>query len=610
MHSLVIKSLRFSRKPASPNSSLMAAHEILGAPAQPDDDQVSVETTMELEDDEKKEIGFPEDFTSNFDSSKVVLDETTPIVYHYLTFESTLPHPTRKTTNAVFPPPPDLKTFQSPFEWSSSRKNFTLWVSCIATCAAAYTAGSYSPPAAQMSAEWGVSETAVFVGITTFCCGFGIAPMILAPFSEINGRYPVFVGSGILFLICQICCAVTHSFPGMLVARFFAGCGSSVFSTMVGGIISDLYHAKDRNTPMAIFSGGALVGTGLGPLVSGFIAQNTNWRWVFWVQVITCGIVVGTVTLFFKETRGSILLSRKAVALNAYYGTLEKAGHYGHEISIVPSSEENALPRTEIQRVRWRVKSDEERESISKMISISIYRPFHLLVTEPVVFFFSLWVSFAWAVLYLTFGSVPLVFARSHGFTIDQSGSVFAAMSIGSALSTVLSIYQEHLLASLIKSINDGEATEQSKWTRKIGRLDLGSPEGRLYFTCVESILLPIGLFWFGWTQFSSIPWIVPTLSVGCATMGIFSIYLATFNYLADTYHRYASSALAAQSFCRNVLGGVFPLITPSLFNGLGFAPAASLLGGIGALLTIVPWVLVIYGPVIRARSRFASEIM
>ena len=55
----------------------------------------------------------------------------------------------------------------------------------------------------------------------------------------------------------------------------------------------------------------------------------------------------------------------------------------------------------------------------------------------------------------------------------------------------------------------------------------------------------------FGWTSFPNIPWIVPTLAVGCATMGIFSIYLAVFNYLADTYHRYASSALAAQSFCK-----------------------------------------------------------
>ena len=92
--------------------------------------------------------------------------------------------------------------------------------------------------------------------------------------------------------------------------------------------------------------------------------------------------------------------------------------------------------------------------------------------------------------------------------------------------------------------------------------------------------------------------------------MGIYSIYLATFNYLADSYHRYASSALAAQSFCRNVLGGIFPLIATIMFNNITFQGAASLLGGIGALLTIVPWVLTIYGPTIRLRSKFASEIM
>lgn len=77
------------------------------------------------------------------------------------------------------------------------------------------------------------------------------------------------------------------------------------------------------------------------------------------------------------------------------------------------------------------------------------------------------------------------------------------------------------------------------------------TPETRLYFACVISSLMPAGLFWFGWTSYPSIPWIVPTLAVGCETIGILSIYLAVFNYLADTYHRYASSAIAAQSFCK-----------------------------------------------------------
>jgi hypothetical protein len=39
-----------------------------------------------------------------------------------------------------------------------------------------------------MKEEWHVSTVAILCGITTFTSGFGVAPMVLAPFSEINGR--------------------------------------------------------------------------------------------------------------------------------------------------------------------------------------------------------------------------------------------------------------------------------------------------------------------------------------------------------------------------------------------------------------------------------------
>jgi hypothetical protein len=48
-----------------------------------------------------------------------------------------------------------------------------------------------------------------------------------------------------------------------------------------------------------------------------------------------------------------------------------------------------------------------------------------LLFTEPVVFFFSLWVAFSWAVLYLQFGSIPLIFQVNHHFNLEQAGAVF-----------------------------------------------------------------------------------------------------------------------------------------------------------------------------------------
>lgn len=435
-----------------------------------------------------------------------------------------------------------------------------------------------------MMEAWDVGRTAIYVGITTFTTGFATAPMILAPFSELNGRKPVFITTGTLFVICQLCCALTRSYPGMLVARFFTGVGGSTFSTMVGGVVSDIYQDKDRNKPMALFAGAALFGTGLGPLCSGFIAQNLLWRWVFYIQVMTSGFLIVLVAVFFKETRGSVLLSKRADVLNKWYEAREQQGLIGFEMSM-----EGSVAK-ESQRIRWKVKADEERETLAKMIAISVYRPFHLLTTEPVVFFFSLWVAFSWAVLYLTFSSIPLVFGTNHQFNTQQNGAVFASMCIGALLSTILSIYQE-------------------KIALHYGKLS-STPEGRLYFSCIESALMPIGLFWFGWSSFPQTHWIIPTIAIGCATMGIFSIYLSVFLYLADVYHKYASSALAAQSFCRNMLGGIFPLIANQMFTAMTYQGASSFLGGFGAVLTIVPWVLVFYGPRIRARSKFASEII
>ncbi|PPJ58940.1 hypothetical protein CBER1_04120 [Cercospora berteroae] len=560
---------------------------------------LSTDRVNELEDVRKSRERSPARKPSQKDSRSRIgpeLVNTNPehqeIQWLYLEFDTELPQPadlsqSRGTINngtSAPPDPPNLKDYESPFTWSPFRKRVMTWLSCIITLFTAFNAGAYTSGIDQMTTEWNVSRVAALLGITTFTAGFGVAPMFLAPFSEINGRRPVFVITGVLWVVFQIVCGVTPTFAGMLINRFFSGAMSSTFSTMVGGVVSDIYHAKDRNTAMTLFTAAAIAGSGLGPLVCGFIAQHTTWRWIFYLQIIIDSVLIGFVVFFFKETRGSVLLSRKAKKLNKYYDALERAGYYG--LTFPSSTTTNSLRTTEKpttptaptnqrpQRIRYQVLSDEERTSLLTMIQISLHRPFHMLFTEPVVFFFSLWISFSWAVLYLTFTAVPLIYRTTYAFTIQEIGAVFTALVTATILFTIISIYQETWLYPYLPT--------------KHQRI-LATPEGRLYFACIESALLPIGCIWFCITgAYPQIHWVVPAIGLGIATMGIFSIYLAVFNYLADSYHRFSDQ----------------------MFNTMTFQGAGGFLGGVGFLLTTVPWVLLLFGPQIRAKSRLASEIL
>jgi MFS family permease len=509
----------------------------------------------------------------------------------------------------------------------------------MGTFLAAYAAGSYAPPSVIMAEDLGTTQLAVFVGITTFCFGFAMAPMALAPLSELWGRYPVIVAAGVVFVVFQAICSVVTNLAGMLVARLCVGIGASVFSSVVGGIIADLWTKAERNVPMALFSGSVLAGTGAGPLVASVMVRRLRtangslaWKWIFWHQVIALAVFMTSLILLFKESRDSVLLSRKAEVLNRWYEQLEELGHVGvvwtqsnpqlaasEEKPGVTSDEEKAISTTHAkedgfspcmvqQRIRWIVHGA-ERQSLTKMVLASVYRPFHMLVTEPIVFFFSLWSAFAWAMLYLTFGSISLVFARVHGMDIEESGYMFTAMIIGSVVATVAGIWQDKMLRHpqwKPRGTLDGQYSPSKFWEFMRRHFPADAPESRIYFACITAMLLPLGLFLFGFTARPDCLLDGPAVGIGLATWGIYSVYLATFNYLADSYQIYASSALAAQSCCRNLLGGGFSLVTHLIFRNLGEAGAGGMLGGIAMVLTVIPWALVFFGESVRRRSHFA----
>lgn len=420
-----------------------------------------------------------------------------------------------------------------------------------------------------MASEWQIGQVAVLVGVTVYTVAFGITPMVLAPFSELNGRRPVILASGIVFVLGMLFCTVTHLYVGMLLARILVGMASSTFAGV--GVVADIHsEATDRYFALSLFTAGAMFGTGFGPLMSAFVTQNTSWRWVFGICCIFCTAMVIVIGFTFEETRGPVLLSRKARQLNEMHDTAQDG------------------QSKKIPRIRWKVKADEELQTLGQMITISLTRPIKLLTTEPVVFWFSCWASFTWSIMYAMLVVVPYTFQTVYDFDLQTSSAIFASMCIATIIMTVVSNVHDKLAACMVSKDK------------------LKSPEAVLYPVAIEGALLPIGLFWYGWSAQAHTHWLLPALGLACASKGMFSVYLAVFTYLSTAYKQYASSANAAQSMMRNLMGGPFPLFSRVMFERPGFGGACSLLGGIGVLLTFVPWVLILFGPRIRARSKLA----
>lgn len=68
----------------------------------------------------------------------------------------------------------------------------------------------------------------------------------------------------------------------------------------------------------------------------------------------------------------------------------------------------------------------------------------------------------------------------------------------------------------------------------------------------------------------------------------------------------YAASAIAANTVARSACGAAAPLFTNQMFTALGIGGGGSLVGGVAALLALIPFLFYKYGERIRTKSRFA----
>lgn len=449
------------------------------------------------------------------------------------------------------------KLFTQTQKWS-----YTV-VMAIATLSVAFSSSSYTGGIEEIIRNFECTEEVATLGVSLFVLGFAIGPLFWAPLSELYGRQFIFAVSFGLFTVFNAACTGSKNIASLLIFRFLAGSFGSSPLTNAGGVISDLFEANQRGLASTLFSAAPSMGPILGPIVGGFVGQTVGWKWVLGVTTMFTGCLWFMGMILVPETYAPVILKLRAEALS------KKTGK--KYISILEKNNKKT-PR--------------------ELFKNAIYRPLTLLFVEPICLLLSIYMAILYGTLYLTFGAFPIVYQQNRGWSQGIGGLAFLGVAVGTILGLFYYVWDNNRYLRVAKNSPHGMAP----------------PEARLAPLMLGSIAIPIALIWFAWTNYKSIHWIVPIISMAPFGFGLNLCFLGTINYLIDSYVIFAASVLAANSVLRSMLGFAFPLFTVQMYANLGIHWATMIPAFLALICTPFPFIFLRYGERIRRKCKYAAQ--
>lgn len=249
------------------------------------------------------------------------------------------------------------------------------------------------------------------------------------------------------FMLFLVGAGFSKSLGSLLVCRLFAGLVGGPVLAVGAGTIADVFPPRLLAVASSIFVMWPFFGPALAPMIGGFVAYYKDWRWTQWVTIFI-GIIGLILVAPMPETYKKVILSRRA----------KKHGVEGPK-------------KPEMTRAQY----------IKLLLTITLLRPVHMLVTEPIVLFLSLYNAFTFSVLFGYLAAYPYTFEKVYGFNLWQYGLCFSGILVGVLLGVLTSniLDRKVYMKKLRKSMSEGK-----------GKIP---PEYRLYSSMIGAWGVSIG---------------------------------------------------------------------------------------------------------------------
>ncbi|KAL2177544.1 general substrate transporter [Thermothelomyces heterothallicus CBS 202.75] len=450
---------------------------------------------------------------------------------------------------------------ENPQNWGAAKKWWATAAVCLIAIAVSIPSSIDAPVATQFNEEYGVGPIAGSLTTGMYLIGIGVGSMFAAPFSETFGRNWVYFSTLTVFILFCVGKALAPNYGAAIVFRFLVGFFGAAPLTVGGGTVADIWGPLEITFSLPFVTMTSYAGPILGPIIGAYL-PNIGFRWADWISIIIAGAVMAIIFFFQPETFGPTLLEWRAEHLRKLTGDS-----------------------------RYQVPGHASAGSLGRRLLTNCLRPFAMTYTEPIILVFSFYLIILYIVLFTFLNGFPYIFAETYGISESLTFIIWTALLAGDVVAI-----------PLIPIVYG--------WTKKAAAraAEAGqplAPEVCLYFAMLGgSVLMPISLFWIGWTCYPGISIWSPIVGVFVFGYSLVTIFTTTYIYIVFVYLQYAGSALSFMTFSRYLISGALLPASVPMYENLGPHFTLTWIGAVAAVMAPLPFVLYRYGHKVRAMSK------
>ena len=141
---------------------------------------------------------------------------------------------------------------------------------------------------------------------TTFLVATAIVIPISGWLADVIGRKRYYMISVAIFTVSSFACGIAPNLPLLIIARIIQGAAGGGLAAAEQSMLADTFPPKQRGVAFAAYGLVVILGPVVGPVVGGFITDNSSWRWCFLINVPIGFLSLFLVNMFVDEPKALV----------------------------------------------------------------------------------------------------------------------------------------------------------------------------------------------------------------------------------------------------------------------------------------------------------------